>query len=463
MIFPFYRTLLAGGVLVSLLVMTLWLNASLLALAYEDQGRSGEISAEEFLASPAAELFKAQEYERALEALDSLMKNYPDDSLLLRYRAIILDQLGRTDEAVAAFQDLLKKNPDHAPTHYYLGQVYEKRGNFEAARKEWQWVIEKANGTPYELWSQADIERIGARPARVRPRSRRFSLAARYGWEYDSNVILRPNDDSVAVKREKEAGRHVLDLRTKYRLFSRRDLAVDLLYDFHQSLHDNSLNEFNFTGQNFGLDVRKRLKVLNKDMIFGARYETVLGFLEDDLFSYRNEWTLSAETRFTPRTRTIFYDRLALSQFGPDGSDAARTSRDGFYQDVGVSHYWYTRDFRRYLFLQEEFNGDHTTGDNFEKLGQTTRLGAHTPLFWKTDFDFSTGLELGFYPDFSSLSTLDESRRRNVNWDLYVGLTHHLTSQVALRGFYRFTNATNQNNFFDYDRHIGGAQIIYTL
>lgn len=372
-----------------------------------------------------------------------------------------LDRLGRSKEAIPIFEGLLKQDPNHVPTRYYLGQAHERMGDNEAARKEWQLVTDQGKGTPYAEWATRAVERIGPAPVRVKPSVKRWSIATRYGWEYDSNVVLKPNDDGLATTQDEGAGRHIMELRSKYRAFSRRDLAVDLFYDFRQSLHDNSRNEFNFTGQNVGLEVRKRSQAFNKDVTYGLRYEFSPGFLDGHLFSLENQWTLSADFRFTPRTRTVFFDRLAVINFGPDGFDPPRTSRDGFYHDLGMTHYWYSQDFRRYLFLREEFNSAFTRGRNFDRLGNTTRVGIHVPILKKNDLDLSSGLETGFYRNFSSLSSLDTSRRRDMNWDLYVGLTRHLTPNLALRGFYRFTNATNRNNFYDYDRHIGGAQIIY--
>lgn len=428
-----------------------------------EEKQAKAISSEDFLSSPAAEYFQAEQYEKALEALDSLSNQYPQDPLLLRYRAMALDRLGRSKEAISIFEDLLKQDPTHVPTRYFLGQAYERIGDNDAARKEWQLVAYQGTDTPYGNWAGTTLERIGPAPVRVKPSVKRWSIATRYGWEYDSNVVLKPNDDGLATTQDEGAGRHIMELRSKYRTFSRRDFAIDLFYDFRQSLHDNSRNEFNFTNQNVGLEVRKRHQVFNQDVIYGLRYEFSPGFLDGNLFSLKNQWTLNADFRFTPRTRTVFFDRMAATNFGRDGSDPPRTSRDGFYHDLGVTHYWYSQDFRRYLFLQEEFNSAFTRGGNFDQLGNTTRVGVHIPLVKQTDLDLSGGLETGFYRNFSSLSSLDLSRRRDINWDLYAAVTHHLTSNLSLRGFYRFTNATNQNNFFDYDRHVGGAQIIYTL
>lgn len=230
-----------------------------------------------------------------------------------------------------------------------------------------------------------------------------------------------------------------------------------------QSFHDDSLNEFNFHSEEFGINGRKRVQIGDRDWVLGARYDFLLGILDDSIFSIRNRWQASAETRFTEHTRTVFYDRVTLAHFRNDGVEPSLTSRDGLYNDLGVTQYWYSQDFRRYLFARQELNSGSSDGDNYDNWGTTSRLGFNTPLVKRLDWETSSGLQLGFYPNFSSVSSLDTSRRRDNEWDIYTALTYHLTSRLGVRAFYRYIRAANQNNLFDYDRHIGGMQLIYEL
>lgn len=433
-----------------------------LAVANEQgEKRSATISIEDFVKSPVAEFFQAGDYEHALKALEPLIQQYPKDPLLIRYRAMALDRLGRSKEAISIFQELLKQDPKHVPTRYFLGEAYERSGDRESAIREWRGVAERAEGTPYYEWSQESLGRVGVSVVPQKPKVMRWNVAGRYGYEYDTNVILKPENKSLASSRDPSAGRHILELMLRYRMFSRRDLAVDLNYAARQSLHDDSLNEFNFTSQEWGLNTRKRLTIFGRDVIFGGQYDLLAGFLNGRTFSLKNRGTVSADTRLTAQTRSVLSYRFTVANFGPDGSNPPQTSRDGIYQDVGLTQYWYTKDFRRHLFVREEFNRADTRGGNFELRGNTTRVGIHTPVMRKTELDVSGGLQFATYPRFTSLSTLDTNRRRDLEWDLYSGLTYYLTPRLGLRVFYRYINSDNRNGFFEYDRHIGGAQLIF--
>jgi tetratricopeptide (TPR) repeat protein len=421
------------------------------------------IAAESFIESPAGVLFQKGDYQGALSATDELLVQYPEDPLLLRYKAIILSRLGRNDEAIAIFQKLLDQDPAHTPTHFFLAQAYENAGRGDEAQKEYRWVMDRGEASAYQQWSSEALERSGKKPAAAN----RWEVGARYGYEYDSNVTLKPDDRTVAAPGDQNAGRQTLDFTLGYRAYSDRDKAVDLYYATRQSFHDDSLNEFNFHSEEWGISFRKRLQMGQYDVIAGLRYDLMLGFLDDEMFSLRNIWTLSADTRLTPYTRTVAYSRSSADNFGQDGILPGQTSRDGYYQDLGVTQYFYSKDFARYAFVRPEVNGAMTRGDNFDSLGWNVRTGFRSLLSTKRPLnrfavDFSTGLGFGYYPNFSSLSTADVARRRDVDWDIYTALTYQLTRDLGLRAYYRFIDSWNQNNFYDYTRHIGGTQLIYT-
>jgi len=423
------------------------------------------IGEDEFLRSPFGEFFRAGDYAKALDAIDALAAQYPQDPLIKRYRALTLDRLGRYDEALRIYRELLASHPDHLPTRFFLGQTYSHMGDANAATKEWRWVVEQSPAEEYRQWAEELLKRQQAAAADQTAPRKRVYVFGDTGFEYDSNPLLKPNDKGVAAQGdEKQAERWSVNVGVGYPIVLQPDLRVDAISMTRQSLHTEGLTQVNFTGQEVGLAASKRVNVWNRDVIVGGRYDFLTGWLDGDLFSVTNRWLLSADARLTPRTRTYAYNRFSVANFGPDGSNPPQTSRDGFGYDLGATQYFYTADFRRYVFVSEEFNLSEAHGGNFTRRGMTSRLGFHTPvlLVAKTDLDVSGGFGLGTYPDFSPLSSLDPTRREDTNWDLYTGLTYSWTPQVATRAFYRYINANNRNDIFQYDRHIAGVQLLFS-
>jgi len=431
--------------------------------ARRETRRSGEISAEEFTSGTFAKFFTEGDYEAALRALAEVQKKYPGDPLVKRYRGVVLSRLGRSAEAIRIFEELLKETPNHVPTRLNLGEAYYRAGNSSAATREWKWVAENSPTEVYREQARAYLQRPPIQPAQVR--LAKTSWYASAGVEYDSNPLLKPDDKRLATAgNEKRGFRLVLNLGLTHPLVSDRDHRVDLIYTARQSFHDGETDSVDFTSQEVGINARKKDELLGKDVTWGARYDLAVGFLRSDLFSVINRFLFSSDWTLTPQTRTRLYDRFSISEFGPDGSNPDQTSRDGVSNDIGVTQYFYSGDFRSYLFITEEFNQDNTRGGNFKQRGTTTRIGVHTAFLGmpRSDFDASVGYGFGRYPGFSSLSSADLNRRVDKTLDFYSAVTHHLTPAWAARLFYRFINAENENGFFDYKRNIAGIQFLYS-
>lgn len=443
------------------------------------------ISIEEFEESAFAGYYWAEEYEPALKAIEGLLRDYPDDPLLLRYRAMTLDQRGSSQEAIAQFQELLLRDPNHVPTRYFLGLAYQRAGLIEEAAAEWLWVIENSPVKTYWQWAAAALDRVYDRtaglgleemgeplpPAEFVPvpapsvppaaAESRWFLAGIVGVEWDSNVTLKPEDKALANAGDRNAERVLANLRVGHHLLREPETALDLLYTVRHSAHDDSLDDLNFTSQEASAELRRKVDWGDREVTLGGRYDLGLGLLESDLFTLSNGLTFTADSRWTPRTRTALLARAAWIDFGPDGSNRPQTSRDGWYQDAGFTQYLYSADLRSHLFWTQQYNDTRTQGGNFERRGTTTRLGFHTPLWKKLALDGAVGFRWNKYPRFGSLSTLDPERRRDAVWDFYAGVTYPITPRLAGRISYRFVDAENRNDFYEYERHVAGVQFLF--
>ncbi|MBI3332830.1 MAG: tetratricopeptide repeat protein [Candidatus Omnitrophica bacterium] len=430
------------------------------AVALDKSEKSQGISIEEFQASPFAASFQAGDLEAALKGLEPLLARYPKDPLLLRYRAITLDRLGRSREAIAQFREVLKSDPRHLPTRYFLGQAYARAGETQRAVEEWEWVLRHSEGAPYRDWAQAALERF--RPLLGGGTFlRRWFLRGSAGWEWDSNVTLKPGEKALAVAGDRNADRFSLNLQTGYRAIRRRNRVLDLLYTARQSFHDDDLDDLNFTSQELALDGYRKTSFAGHDLWAEGRYDLIFGFLEGNLFSASNRVTFSADARLSPRTRTVLTNRLEWANFGPDGSNPPQTSRDGLYEEVEAAQYLYTADLRRYLVLSQGYRDARTRGGNFESRGTATRVGLHTPVTRRVEADLAVGFLRNRYPRFSSLSNLDQRRRLDTQWDFFVGLTVPLHPRLVSQIFWRFIRAKNRNDFFEYDRHLAGVELLF--
>ncbi len=424
------------------------------------------ISQGEFLASDFPKFFKKREFQKALDVIDSLLKKYPSDVLILRYRALTLDKLGRRREAIAGYKQILTQNPNHAPTHLFLGLAYARDGKSYDAEKELRWVVEKSGSEEYRHWAQAQLTRLRQMGKKADKKVKKKPyLLGKIGAYYDSNPLLIPDDKGLTSRSDKDGVDFPINVSLGYPLVLEKDLRVDALYINQELIRDGGASDVNFISQGFALDAKKRKFFGGRAFLFGARYDVKVNFLRDNLFSAVNRFLLSADTALWPKTRTHLYARYSYSNYGPDGSEPSRTSRDGSRGGWGFVQYFYTPSLKAYFFSKEEVSFAETRGDNFDRWGSLTRLGIHTPLDFlgPADWDVSTGFDYGAYPEFSSLSTLDLGERRDKRLDVYTALTYHWRPSLATRAFYRFIYSSNESDFFDRKRHIAGMEVIFSL
>ena len=90
--------------------------------------------------------------------------NYPP--WLVFHLAQSYFQLRRYDEATAALQDSLRRNPNFSPARRYLAVVYVELGREKEARAEVAEILRISPGASLDLWrerwpykNQADLER----------------------------------------------------------------------------------------------------------------------------------------------------------------------------------------------------------------------------------------------------------------------------------------------------------------
>ncbi|MBI3316116.1 MAG: tetratricopeptide repeat protein [Candidatus Omnitrophica bacterium] len=425
------------------------------------------LSKEEFLSSDFSKFFKKQEFNQALNVLDSLLKKHPDDILLLRYRALTLDKLNRRKEAIAVYRKILSENPNHVPTHLFLGLAYARDGKPDKAVEELRWVVENSGSENYRHWAQAQLTRVRQMKKNVIKKvERRPYLVGKTGAYYDSNPLLVPSESGLASRSKKDGVDFPVNLSVGYPVILEKDMRVDALYIGQALLHDRGANQVDFNSQGFALNAKKRAFLGGRAVLFGARYDFKTNWLRSNIFSTVNRLLLSLETSFWKKTKTHVYTRVSYSGYRNDGSIPSISSRDGTRGGLGVVQYFYTaKDFRTYFFVKEEISFADTRGDNFKRGGSLTRLGVHGPLdcLGPVTFDVSTGLDYGTYPDFSSLSPLDLNERRDLRTDVYADLTYHWKPDLATRGFYRYIRSENDNGFYERDRQLAGVEVVFSI
>ncbi|MDC1447350.1 tetratricopeptide repeat protein, partial [Candidatus Thioglobus sp.] len=87
------------------------------------------------------ELFTNSKLQEALDALDLLSKDYPDDALLFNIRGACFAGLGQKDAAVESYKQAVLLKPDYAKAHYNLGGALQEISQLDDAVKSYESAI----------------------------------------------------------------------------------------------------------------------------------------------------------------------------------------------------------------------------------------------------------------------------------------------------------------------------------
>lgn len=87
-----------------------------------------------------ARMLASIDLEQALEQFEILVEQSPGDAELLLSRALVANELGKTDLAEASFLELLSIGEQTDPAHYYLGNIAAARGDLSSALHHYRQV-----------------------------------------------------------------------------------------------------------------------------------------------------------------------------------------------------------------------------------------------------------------------------------------------------------------------------------
>jgi len=92
--------------------------------------------------SSAIDLFSKGEINQALDAVQELFKDYPNESLLFNIRGACYAGLGQLDDAIKNYEDAIAIKPDYAKAHFNLAGSFHDLDQMEEAVKSYEKTIE---------------------------------------------------------------------------------------------------------------------------------------------------------------------------------------------------------------------------------------------------------------------------------------------------------------------------------
>lgn len=155
-----------------------------------------------------------------MAGFQDLLKQYPDDVVILRYIAITYDRLERFEEAVATFEKALRLDPKNPVLHLFLGVTLFKMRVAEKSEVALRRAIELGPDTVYAGRAKQYLDVMEQQKAQgeVPGGPKRWDIFTQVGFQFDDNVPSAPRKKALFTGPDREGFRVIEYVSAGYRV-----------------------------------------------------------------------------------------------------------------------------------------------------------------------------------------------------------------------------------------------------
>jgi tetratricopeptide (TPR) repeat protein len=427
--------------------------------AIRDVGRAAEIQPD--LPGAALDLgilyFDASDYEKAGQWLERAYEQPRNRFAAALFLGVLRFRLGDGEGATRFLTDAAKDPALRAAAHYYQALVHLRANETEEGRRLLEQVRDQYPETETgQVAAQYLLkrERAPGLEAEVRP----WGVHVHGAFEYDSNVVLAPDDSDIASTRgisDEGDGRFVIGAGGRYRFIDADSLTATASYDFHQSVHFD-LTEFDLQGH------RVRADVMSRPRLFQYGFSGIYDFYALNYQTYSNEG------RFIPWL-SLFEGEVAATQvyYGFRVRDFLRRPFDPFLDDYrhafGLRQHFLLGAVGRVLSVGYQFDDDDPISDDgneFEHQGHEWDVAV---AFKIEDWVDSTAGYLFRLEDYQFPNSRNPSgfRRHDREHGFIIQVARQITESLTVDLHYIGIVNDSNTEPFEYTRHVVSAGLWY--
>ncbi len=415
-------------------------------------------------------------FQEAESGYKQYMRERPDDPLPYLFTAVLYYRQAKEDpsylpkatENLDQAEDALQRSGRidrslEAHIRLYRALIHLEQDDREAARQELAEGYELAPDTKVGRESKELLDRIDWGLATAR---RPWELTVQYGYDWDTNVILRGENIRRLPGEDQEDGRFGLASAFTFRLVDTEDVVFGVGTTSFNSWHSD-IDEFDV--QTYGANIYGAYSPPEAGWFtLGLRYDWDYSFVGRDSFLTRHRVTPQVDIQEADWTSTTLFYQLDVREYFNQPANR-RLDRDGLTHAFGV-----IQSFELFEMFDRPFTADisyryentRTDGSEFESTNHIFALGVTVPLPEDFTFQFVNEWELARYKN-PSIFDRDFSKRRDVLYSFVLALTkrfdEHLSARFEIDIFNDDSNVVDRRGqqFFSFDRVIYGLSIVY--
>lgn len=358
-------------------------------------------------------------------------------------KGLVLIKDGNAKDAIAAFEDA--KNLDKSMTQacdYQIGVAHLKGKKFKDARRAFEEVVLVDPSSNMANFANEYMKAIEKREEVMRPLKLTFGVA----WQYDDNVVLKPDDTSIAVDiADKADSREVYTGNAEYDYRFNDRLGVKGQYFFYYA-KQNNLGFYDLVSNTFAIQPSVYFK--NSLLTFPCAYNYLL--VNDK--AYLSQVTTSGIYNFMVGTWNMGQVFIKYQNkdylWEPSTPDENRDAND---LGGGAGWYFFFAKNKGFLNIRYALNKEETKGNNWDYLGNRASATALIPIFDKLNWTISGDM---FLQDFLNTHTIYNVHRKDTVYTLSTLLAYKFFKESEIQFQYTYVKDTSNISIYDYTRNI---------
>jgi len=359
-------------------------------------------------------------------------------------KGLVLTKNNEDDGAIAAFENAKALDNSLAQScDYQIGIIHVKEKRFEEAKDVFREVITLGPNSSMASFANEYMDAIARRQEQAKP----LRITAGFAWQYDDNVVLKPDDASAAANiSDKADSREVTTARVEYDKRLTELLGIKGMYSYYWSKQ----NDLGFY-----------------DTVSNSFIGQPTAYFKQSVLSFPSGWT-----------HTIVNDKAYLSNpstsavynYMVNGTNMAQgfvkyqykdylwapslpsENRDG--SDLSASAGWYLFYAKQKGFINARyaFNKEWTKGANWEYAGNRATVTALIPVIDKLNVTLSGDI---YVQNFEHTNSVYQIKRDDTVYTVSALVAYKIYKDLAeLQVQYTHIKDDSNISVYDYSRNI---------
>jgi Tfp pilus assembly protein PilF len=384
------------------------------------------------------------DFGKAAELFEIVVKQEPSNILASYYAGICLFKKEDYGKALTYFIEASENSPSiKANGYYYAGICHLKMDDIDKAVSKLEYARDHAETETLRESCIKWLNSIEKEKKATKP----YTLYAKAGYRYDSNVLLRPDEDTVTNKSDSAFTGY---FSGDYRLYKGNGFKVCLGYDHYQVIY-GELNKFNLTNGIINLYSEYQKGPVS----ISLSYRPHFSWLDSERYINKQELRTGATYAFQDNLISRFsYSYYSINNHLDAGWDGHSNALD-------LKTYYLFKDNRGYIFGGIGYEDRTARHPDHEY----TQLSAEAGIFTKIPLDIDFYLTGRFENiPYGNVDSGFHVKRHDRRLNGCMSLSHMLFYKwLSVVGDFDYTKRTSNISYFRYNRKITTLSLTATF